>query len=86
MAQAASYSSQLGFQADDQSMWASGNAWQLDGRQDIPLYDWNYTFETPKAGVDLLFELHASAGLNTYSRYECWNRTTALRSWSLRRS
>ncbi|MCU7870209.1 MAG: PEP-CTERM sorting domain-containing protein [Candidatus Thiodiazotropha sp. (ex Lucinoma borealis)] len=46
---AATYSTLLDFQADDQSMWQAGDAWQLNWRQDIPLYDWDYSFESPRS-------------------------------------
>ena len=46
---AALYESQLNFESNDQSMWMSGDAWQLNWRQDIPLYSWDYTFESGKS-------------------------------------
>lgn len=47
--QGALYESQLDFESNDQSMWKAGDAWQLNWRQDIPLYDWDYSFESPKS-------------------------------------
>ncbi len=43
------YNSFLEFQADDQSMWQAGDAWQLNWRQDITLYEWDYSFESPRS-------------------------------------
>ncbi len=56
--QAAEYDATLDFNSADQSMWTTGDAWQFNWRQDYTLYNWNYTFETPKAGIkfpDLVF-------------------------------
>ena len=73
---AAQYDATLNFQSDDQSMWTQGEAAMFNWRQDITLYSWNYTYETPKAYID------GGASWLSTNQYSVYGHTDGLVGFS----